>query len=98
MAYGTVARTRVKPGKQDELLALMRSYDDLDIPGMKFAMMYQSDEDPEVYWMAVAFESKEAYHANANDPVQNERYAKQAALMAEEPQWHDGEIVHMLKK
>lgn len=98
MAYGTIARLRAKPGKQQELLELMHTYDDLDVPGMRGTNVYQMDDDADVYMISVVFDSKEAYHANANDPAQNQRYEKMAALLAEEPQWHDGEIVHTVGK
>ena len=51
------------------------------------------DSDPTHLILAVLFESKEAYEANASSPEQDERFHKMMALLAGEPQWNDGEIV-----
>jgi quinol monooxygenase YgiN len=51
------------------------------------------DANPNEFYMAVIFTSKEAHHANANSPEQNARFQEMMALMAAEPEWHDGEIV-----
>lgn len=92
--YGTVARLKVKPGKEAELMALSRQEDDIGIPGHIGEYVYRMDSDPNEYYMAVIFDSKESYVANANSPEQDARYREMAALMESEPEWHDGEIVH----
>jgi hypothetical protein len=43
--------------------------------------------------MVVAFESKDAYWANARSPEQDARFKEMRALLASDPEWHDGEIV-----
>ena len=43
--------------------------------------------------MAVVFESKEAYVANATDPAQDRWYQKFRALLASDPEWNDGEVI-----
>jgi hypothetical protein len=43
--------------------------------------------------MAVMFDSKESYFANANSPQQNQEYQNMMKFLAEEPEWHDGEII-----
>jgi quinol monooxygenase YgiN len=91
--YGTVARMRAKPGS-GELLAQIGQQMQADPPkGMASLNVYRLDADPDSYIMAVAFESKEAYWANANSPEQNERYVKMRELLAADPEWNDGEIV-----
>jgi heme-degrading monooxygenase HmoA len=92
--YGTVAKLRLKPGSWDKAMEAMREYDDLDVPGFMSEVTYRSDEDPDVCYMAVVFDSKEAYRANAESPEQHQRYLKMRELLAEEPEWHDGEIVY----
>ncbi len=90
--YGTVARIQVKPGAEQELLTLSKTFEG-QIPGHLGTYVYRSDADPSTYWMAVAFTDKAAYHANAQSPEQDARYQQMRALLAADPEWHDGEIV-----
>jgi hypothetical protein len=45
--------------------------------------------------LATVFTSKEAYLANAGSPEQHQRYLAMRELLAADPDWHDGEIVHV---
>jgi quinol monooxygenase YgiN len=92
--YGTVARMRVKPGMESQLRAMMSEYDTLAIPGMNTTYLYRMDDDPNTFFMAVVFESREAYRKNAESPEQDARYQAMVALMEGPPEWHDGEIVY----
>ena len=92
--YGTVARMKAKPGSGELLAELGRQLSDDRPPGMVGLWVYQMDADPDEYLMAVAFESREAYRANADSPEQDARYQQLRALLAADPEWHDGEIVH----
>ncbi len=56
--------------------------------------MFRSDRDPDEYFVAVAFESAEAYRANADDPAQDERYQRFRQLLEADPEWHDGHVVY----
>jgi quinol monooxygenase YgiN len=91
--YGTIARMQVKPGAEAELMALSGEFEG-QIPGLLGTYVYRSDEDPNVYWMAVSFTDKAAYHANAQSPEQDARYQQMRALLTADPEWHDGEIVY----
>lgn len=91
--YGTVARLSARPGMADRLRALQASYDDLEVPGFVASYVYQSDADPDEYWLAVMFADRESYRRNAEDPAQDARYREMRDLLAEDPEWHDGEIV-----
>ncbi|HET7093825.1 MAG TPA: antibiotic biosynthesis monooxygenase [Thermomicrobiales bacterium] len=90
--YGTVARLRIKPGAEEELLRLSRE-DVRAIQGIAFTYVFRTDADPTVAYLAVGFESKAAYLANAGSPEQHERYLRLRALMTADPEWHDGEII-----
>ena len=92
--YGTIARLKVKPGKEAELIAQGRAEDEIKIPGHIGEFIYRMDTDPNEYYMAVIFDSKESYVANANSPAQNDRYEEMLSLLESAPEWHDGEIVH----
>jgi heme-degrading monooxygenase HmoA len=90
--YGTIARMRLKPGAEERMKALMAEYDGTKVPGFKGEVLYRSDRDPDEYWLAVVFESKEAYTANAGSPEQHQRYLQYRALLEADPEWHDGEV------
>ncbi len=93
--YGTVARFRIKPGIEQNLHDLMKSPDGAarQIPGHVQTVVYRMDNDSQDFYMAVIFESKEAYVANANSPDQDAEYRKFTSFLEGEPEWHDGEIV-----
>ena len=91
--YGTVAKLTVKPGKFEEMMALMDSYTD-DSPGAVAIYGFRQDSNPEEAYMIAVFESKDSYFANAERPETNASYEKMMEYLEEEPQWNDGEIVY----
>src|SRR6476620_4004525 len=91
--YGTIARFQVKPGQASALFELSQRWSSEGTPGLMGDYVYRMDNEPDIYYMAVIFESKEAYFANANSPQQDARYREMMAYMAAAPEWHDGEIV-----
>ncbi len=93
--YGTVARLRLKPGMEAQMRAFNEEENALGIPGYLAMYVYRMDQDPNEYYMAVIFESKDAYVANANSPDQHQRYLRVLEMLEGEPEWHDGEIVDM---
>lgn len=96
--YGTVARMQAKPGMGQQLVDLGHSFSTEGIPGLVAEYVYQMDADPNVYYLAVVFDSKESYWANARSPEQDARYRKMRDLLAGDPEWHDGEIVDEYRK
>ncbi len=93
MMYGTVARLRVKPGAEARFLEVGRAMEAVKIPGHVATYLYRMDADPNEYYLAVLFDSKEAYRANADSPEQNARFQELMSVLEREPEWHDGEIV-----
>jgi quinol monooxygenase YgiN len=92
--WGTVARMRVKPGHEQALLDVSAEEIATNRPsGFVSTLVYRSAGDPQEYWMAVAFESEEAYRSNAASPEQDDWYRRLLEHMEGEPEWHDGEIV-----
>ena len=91
--YGTIARMRAKPGKEPELLAELSPERYKGVPGYDGIGVYRMDSDQNEFWVAVGFESKKAYVANAESPEQTERYRRLRELLLADPEWHDGEIV-----
>lgn len=91
--YGTVARLRLKPGMEEQFIAFDQNEQAENIPGYVGGYVYRMDNEPNVYYLAVAFESKETYVANANSPEQDARYREMLGLLEGAPEWHDGNIV-----
>jgi quinol monooxygenase YgiN len=89
--YGTIARVKIDPTKIEELKALGDSMD--AAAGQVVRYVYRMDADPGELFLVAVFESKEAYWANAQSPEQSERFMQMRALLLEDPEWHDGEIV-----
>lgn len=92
--YGTVAHLQVKPGMAKALEQLGREMSANPPPGFVAQYVYRMDDNPDEYYVAVVFESREAYFANADSPEQNEQFQKMIEFLVAEPEWHDGEIVH----
>lgn len=91
--YGTVARLRIKPGVEQKLMQIGRRRDIREIPGGLWQAIYRLDDKPNEYLLAVGFESKEAYEANASSPEQHQRYLELREMLTADPEWDDGEIV-----
>ena len=90
--YGTIAKLRAKEGMLEDLL---KNLDREDIGEGHIAhYVYQLDNDPNEFYLAVIFENKEAYQKNAQRPETNTDYEEMIRYLDGEPEWNDGEIVH----
>ena len=89
--YGTIAKLTVKPGQVNALRSAMASSP--PHPGGVAGYVYQMDDDPNVLYLAVVFESKEAYRANADRPETTAEFEKMMQFLVAEPEWHDGEVM-----
>lgn len=95
--YGTVAQLRLKPGKLDEAMKMAEEWErehGQKIDGFVQALIFQMDDNPNEVWMVDIFENRETYHANASRPEQDEWFQRMRSHLAEEPVWHDGEIIY----
>ena len=91
--YGTIAKLQVQPGKDADLVAHLEQYRSGDLArGFVASALYRGD-DGQSHWLAVVFESKQAYEANADSPEQDARYQEFRALLTADPEWHDGEVL-----
>lgn len=90
--YGTIARLKVRPRNEAELRQREQEMAS-QIPGLPFHHVYRTDADPHVLFLVVAFESEEAYRANAESPEQHARYEAWRALLEADPEWHNGVII-----
>jgi heme-degrading monooxygenase HmoA len=85
---------QIKPGKEQQLAALMKDFESARVPGFIAEYVYRMDADPNTYYLAVVFDSKESYWANARSPEQDARYRQMRELLESDPEWHDGEVAH----
>jgi len=90
---GTVARIQIQTGKVEQFLARVRELNAEQDPGLVNEYFYQMDEDPNVMYMAVAFESREAYRANSERPETHARAMEVSEFAVGQPEWHDGTVV-----
>jgi quinol monooxygenase YgiN len=90
--YGTCARMVVKQENRDAIRAVFAEDQPRDIKGYVGSFVL-TENDSDNVWLLAIFEDRATYDANADDPRQDEVYQKYRALLEEEPEWHDGEIM-----
>ena len=94
--FGTIALAKPKEGQTDAVLALFDEWWNERRPKVKGAIastVYRNVSNPAELMVAVVFDTKENYVANAEDPEQGEWYQKLVALLEGEPRWIDGDIL-----
>lgn len=91
--YGTVARMPVSADNVEALRKEMEREDYTEVPGFRQSFMLMPDEPGGDVYVVAVFDDKDTYTKNADDPAQHERYLRYRALLAAEPEWHDGELV-----
>jgi heme-degrading monooxygenase HmoA len=62
------------------------------VPGFIAEYVLEPDERPHETVVLVAFDSKENYVKNSNDPAQQAWAERFRRLLAADPEWTDGEI------
>ena len=96
--YGTVAKLTFRPDKRDDALRhLSDRYEDERLAGAVASYALQMDADPDAWFLVALFDTKESYWANARSPEQHARYVELRALLAADPEWHDGEVVKVFQ-
>jgi heme-degrading monooxygenase HmoA len=73
---------------------LMKEYETLPLHGHVRTTVCRMDADTSEYFVAVVFEDRDSYRANAESPEQDARYQKMTALLDAEPEWRDGEVAY----
>ena len=91
--YGTLGRMRPKPGKRDELVALLRTPPSgAAANGYRSAFLLKADEGDDVV-VAMMYEDKDAYTAMVHDPQTDANFGTIMELLEGEPTWTDGEWI-----
>jgi len=93
--FGTVARMKVKPGSFEKMQDVMKGQEERQVDGFLFTAVYRSKSDPDEIWLTIGFQDEASYRANASDPETDKMSQRYRELLAEAPEWHDGEIVAM---
>ncbi len=96
--YGTIAHFHLKPGASFDALVRQLREDTSYIPGIVGSYIYRTDANSDECFVAIVFESKEKYWANAKSAEQDARYRKMLAFFEGEPEWHDGAITWIGKE
>lgn len=97
--FGTVARLKIKPGKEQELLAMSdqwtRETGDAG-PGVGAIAEYvfKLENAANEYMLVAIFKDRESYFANAGRPETDQQYRQMRELLESDPEWNDGEIIH----
>jgi quinol monooxygenase YgiN len=94
MYYGTVARYRVKSGREDKFVEQMKEFESSPPSGWIYTTLFRSTTDPNEIWMSVVFESEESYRRNADSPGMGQQYQSMLEHLQGEPEWHDGHVIH----
>ena len=91
--YGTIAKMKLKPGAEEKIMQVMDGSQE-GREGHVATYVFKSDADPNVHFVTTIFESKTAYKKFADSPEQDKRFHQMRELLAAEPEWHDGEVIH----
>ena len=91
--YGTVAKMKLKPGTEQKIMETMEG-SQTGREGHVATYVFKSDADPNVHFVTTIFESKSAYKKFADSPDQDKRFRQMRELLAADPEWHDGEVIH----
>ncbi len=92
--YGTIARMELKPGMEDAFTRFGEEVGRRTPEGAVASYVYRTDSEPNVLYLVAVFTSKEAYQANASSPEQHAQYEQLRALLAADPEWHDGTVIY----
>jgi heme-degrading monooxygenase HmoA len=91
--YGTIAKMKLKPGADEKIMQVMEGAQ-TGREGHVATYVFKSDADPNIHFVTTIFESKTAYKKFADSPEQDKRFHQLRELLAADPEWHDGEVVH----
>jgi len=91
--YGTIARFRIKPGVKDEFVKTLDGFGNDIISGWVADYYFQTENDPDEFYLVAIFKDKETYVANADSTEQHERYLVFRSFLVDDPEWHDGFVL-----
>jgi quinol monooxygenase YgiN len=97
--FGTVARLKVKPGREQDLMAASEEWDrETTAQGLsggaiaEYVFKLENAEDE--FIMVAIFKDRESYFSNAQKPETDRQYRQMRELLEADPEWNDGEVIH----
>jgi hypothetical protein len=78
---------------KDEFVRAMDSFGGAFIPGWMADYYFQTDQDPDEFYLVAIFKDKETYTANADSADQHQRFLVFRSFLVDDPEWHDGMIL-----
>ena len=90
--YGTVARFRVLPGKEQEIMKFSEEIARHPAEGQIADYVFKLDKGNDEYIIVALFSDRESYHRNAQNPDTDRQYQQLRALLAADPEWNDGDV------
>jgi quinol monooxygenase YgiN len=96
--YGTIAKYRVKAGREAAVASEFDALTASPPEGWVATTVFRSVDNPREVWIAAVFESEDAYKRNAASPEMDSRYQALMEHLEAEPEWHDGHVVRHLAK
>jgi quinol monooxygenase YgiN len=94
--FGSIYRMKPVPGQEANIAAHFRRWERERRPATSGAVggyLLQSKSVPAELIGVAVFDSEASYHKNANDPAQDEWYRGLRQMLAEDPEWNDGDIL-----
>lgn len=95
--YGTVARLRALPGKEQELRGVSEDWAREQGPrvdGFMHEFLFRLDQGGDNYVLVAVFRDQASYRKNAEDPEQDRWYRRIRACLQADPEWQDGDVVY----
>lgn len=88
--YGTIMRGRLKAGKRDAYVAMIREREaHFAVRGLHSIEIGFEEKDPDAFVAVIHFKDRESYVANAEDPETDAEYRRQLEFLDGEPTWID---------
>ena len=93
--FGTVARIKVKAGKEEEMLAFSKEWtkENGSRAGQIAEYVFQLEKRPGEYMMVGIFPSREDYYRFADQPETDRWYRQWRELLEADPEWNDGAVI-----
>ena len=96
--FGTVWRMKVKPERVEDFIALNEEWDRTYRPGLPAGsggIIFRLAEDPTVFMGAAVSPDRKAYFELADDPEQDKWFSRVRECLESDPEWNDGEVIHL---
>lgn len=95
--FGTIARVTVQSGKEDEFLAIGEEWTRQrgGTTGQVTEYVFKAEGRPREYFIVGIFRDRDTYYKNAADPETDRWYRRMRATIEADPEWNDGEVIHM---